>query len=118
MLSTALTLSPDPASAQATAPPAATPVPAPAPAPVRLPPGTRVVDGRYLMARGLAEATRQLEQRLDAAGAAFQRIGPTRVRGIEITRFLSLDPDSSWLALHLVRKEGRTFLDVVERTPP
>ena len=53
----------------------------------------------------------------DSNGDAFLRIGPYRVRGIEVTRFLSQSPQSSWLALHLVRKDGRTFLDVVTRSP-
>jgi hypothetical protein len=98
------------------APPAAKPSPAAPPSlPFKAPPNTRLVDGRYLMGSGLAEATRAVEKQLDRNGLAFTRKGPYRVRGLELTRFLSEDPRSRWLAIHLVRKEGRTFLDVVDR---
>lgn len=87
--------------------------------PVRLPPGSRrVADGRFSLARGIGEATAAIEARLRASGAAYERLGPVRVRGLELTRFLSADPSSSWLALHVSRKEGRTFLDVVPRQAP
>lgn len=87
--------------------------------PVRLPPGSRRVDpSRFALSRGIGEATSALETRLRASGATFERIGPVRVRGVELTRFLCTDPSSSWLALHISRKEGRTFLDVVPRQAP
>ncbi len=87
--------------------------------PVRLPPGSRRVSGgRFALSRGIGEATTAIESRLRASGAAYERMGPVRVRGLELTRFLSADPSSSWLALHVSRKEGRTFLDVVPRQAP
>lgn len=68
-----------------------------------------------MVGSGLAEATRFVDRQLTRAGIAFTRVGPYRVRGLEITRFLSENSSTPWLAIHLVRKEGRTFLDVVER---
>ncbi len=85
--------------------------------PFRLPPGTRRVDGRYQLSRGLAETTRWLEQRLTKTGQPFERLGPYRVRGIEVVRFLNTAPQGTWVAIHVSRKEGRTFLDVVARPP-
>jgi hypothetical protein len=86
--------------------------------PVRLPRGTRFVDGRYVVTVGLSEATETIDRELTKAGLVFERIGPYRVRGIEVTRFVSQQPSTSWLAIHLVRKEGRTTLDLVERRTP
>jgi hypothetical protein len=113
-----------PAAVAAPAPaPVSTPPPASSPPrdvrptlPFKAPPGTRWIDGRYRVGSGLAEATRFVERQLDRAGIAFARRGPYRVRGVEVTRFLSEDPSTSWLAIHLVRKEGRTFLDLIPRT--
>lgn len=93
---------------------------APAPvAPFRLPAGTRwlAAEGRYAVGSGLADATRAIEKQLAALGITCERIGPYRVRGVEVTRFLSRQPSTPWLAIHLVRKEGRTFLDVIDRIP-
>lgn len=86
--------------------------------PFKAPPGTRWLDGRYAVGSGLAEATRFVDRQLTRTGIAFARRGPYRVRGVEVTRFVSEDPSTSWLAIHLVRKEGRTFLDVVDRPSP
>jgi hypothetical protein len=88
-------------------------------APVKLPPGTRWLagEGRYAVGGGLAEATRAIEKQLARAGIASERLGPYRVRGVEVVRLLSQQPSTAWLAIHLVRKEGRTFLDIVERPP-
>lgn len=92
--------------------------------PFKLPPGTRrlaqesdAAPGvtRHATATGLGEATRFLERQLARAGVACERVGPYRVRGVELTRFVSQLPSTPWLAIHLIRKEGRTFLDVVAR---
>jgi hypothetical protein len=105
---------------EAKAPTAAQVAPVVPVAPIRLPPGTRwsPVEGRYLVGGGLAEATRAIEKQLARAGISFERLGPYRVRGVEVVRLLSQQPSTTWLALHLVRKEGRTFLDIVARPAP
>lgn len=118
----ALLVSASAAEAQPAQPPA-TPKAAPAPpptSPVKLPPGTRWVagEGRYLVSGGLAEAARAIEKQLAREGIAYERIGPYRVRGVEVVRFLSQQLSMTWLAIHLVRKEGRTTLDIVERPAP
>lgn len=87
----------------------------PALLPFKAPPGTRLIEGRYVVGSGLAEATRFVDRQLTRAGIAFTRVGPYRVRGLEVTRFLSESSSTPWLAIHLVRKGGRTFLDVVDR---
>ena len=75
-----------------------------------------LMDGRMPEMDG-ADATRAIEKQLAALGIPCERIGPYRVRGVEVTRFLSRQPSTPWLAIHLVRKEGRTFLDVIDRIP-
>jgi hypothetical protein len=113
----ALALPATAAGAPAIAPTSAAPATALRPTlPIKAPPGTRWIEGRYRVGLGLAEATRFVERQLERAGIAFARRGPYRVRGVEVTRFLSEDPSTSWLAIHLVRKEGRTFLDLIPRT--
>lgn len=105
------------------APPPAPTAAAPPPLPFKLPPGTRRLAEetaspaalRYTTSTGLAEATRFLERQLARAGIACERIGPYRVRGVEVTRFISQQASTPWLAIHLIRKEGRTSLDVVAR---
>ncbi len=110
-------------------------VPTPPPLPFKLPPGSRKLPDdagaaagaaappgspgaeRYTLSSGLAEATRFLDRQLTRTGVALERIGPYRVRGIEVTRFISQTPSTPWLAIHLSRKEGRSFLDVVARLP-
>lgn len=95
----------------------APPATAAPPPPFKLPPGTRWLPGeaRYAMTAGLADATRAIEKQLAKLGIDCQRIGPYRVRGVEVTRFLSRQSSTGWLAIHLIRKEGRTHLDVVAR---
>jgi hypothetical protein len=85
---------------------------------VKLPPGTRLVEGRHVVAGGMVAAVRFIDRQLTRAGISFERIGPYSVRGVEVTRFISQQASTPWLAVHLVRKEGRTFLDIVERTNP
>lgn len=95
----------------------AAPPSSPPPPPFKLPSGTRWLPGeaRYALTAGLADATRAIEKQLAKLGIDCQRIGPYRVRGVEVTRFLSRQSSTSWLAIHLIRKEGRTYLDVVAR---
>jgi hypothetical protein len=108
------------------APPPTPALVAPASLPFKLPPGTRRLAEdaaavtpaaiRYTTSTGLGEATRFLERQLSRAGIPCERIGPYRVRGIEVTRFVSQQASTPWLAIHVVRKEGRTFLDIVARS--
>ncbi len=83
---------------------------------VRLPPGTRKdADGQLVSGRGLRDTTDWLAKELAAKGIAVQQIGPTRVRGAELTRFLSQSSSTPWLAIHVLRVGGKTLIFFVPR---
>lgn len=86
--------------------------------PVRLPPGTRAdASGQYISGRGLRESTDFLARQIDKAGIVVTKIGPYRVRGVEITRFVSQTPSTPWLAIHVTRSAGKTAISFVPRPP-
>ena len=85
----------------------------PRPADVRLPPGTRKdATGTLVSGRGLRDTTDFIAKELDRRGIAVQQIGPYRVRGVELTRFVSQTPSTPWLAIHVLRI-GRQDLDLL-----
>jgi len=84
--------------------------------PVKLPPGTRAdASGQLISGRGLRESTDFLAKELDKQGIAVTKIGPYRVRGVELTRFVSQTPATPWLAIHVVRAAGKTAISFVPR---
>lgn len=83
---------------------------------VRLPPGTRTdASGQLVSGRGLREATDFLARELDRRGILVQQIGPYRVRGVELTRFVSQTASTPWLAIHVMRSAGKTLIFFVPR---
>ena len=83
---------------------------------LRMPPGTRNdASGAKISGRGLRDSTDFLAKELDRKGIAVKKIGPYRVRGVELTRFVSETPTTPWLALHIVRKDGKTVISFVPR---
>ena len=87
------------------------------PAPIKLPPGTRQdPSGHYVAGRGLRDSTDFIAKELSRQGIAVEQIGPYRVRGIELTRFLSQSSSTSWLAIHVLRSAGKTLIFFVPRT--
>ena len=83
---------------------------------LRLPPGTRTdATGQHVSGRGLRDSTDFLAKELDKRGIAVRRVGPYRVRGVELTRFLSDTPSTPWLAIHVVRIAGKTVISFVPR---
>lgn len=83
---------------------------------LRMPPGTRKDDtGQLVSGRGLRDTTDFLAKELAARGIAAEQIGPYRVRGVEITRFVSELPSTPWRAVHVVRTAGKTLIFFVSR---
>jgi hypothetical protein len=83
---------------------------------LRMPPGTRKdASGTLVSGRGLRDTTDFLARELERRGIAVTEIGPTRSRGVELTRFLSQSPTTPWLAIHVLRTGGKTLIFVVPR---
>ena len=93
----------------------AAPVAAEAPD-IKLPPGTRKdPSGHYIAGRGLRDSTDFIAKELAKKGIAVEQIGPYRVRGVELTRFLSQSSSTPWLAIHVLRSAGKTLIFFVPR---
>ena len=89
------------------------------PAPLKLPPGTRSDEGgSYVSGRGLRDTTDFLSKELARRGITVRQIGPYRVKGAELTRFLSETPSTAWLAIHVLRTGGKTMISFVWRPSP
>jgi hypothetical protein len=83
---------------------------------LRMPPGTRKdASGTLVSGRGLRDTTDYLARELERRGIAVTQIGPTRIRGAELTRFLSQSPATPWLAIHVLRTAGKTLIFFVRR---
>src|SRR5262245_27513910 len=89
--------------------------PASADSDVRLPPGTRAEADHYVAGRGLRDSTDFIAKELAKRGIAAEQVGPYRVRGVELTRFLSQAPSTPWLAIHVLRAGGKTLIFFVPR---
>ena len=84
--------------------------------PVRLPAGTRTnAAGQLVSGAGLRDTTDAIARDLARQGIAVTQIGPYRVRGVELTRFVSLEPTTRWLAIHVLRVDGKTVISFVPR---
>jgi hypothetical protein len=83
---------------------------------IRLPPGTRSDPaGHYIAGRGLRDSTDFIAKELARRGIAVEQIGPYRVRGVELTRFVNQAPTTPWLAIHVLRVAGKTLIFFVAR---
>jgi hypothetical protein len=86
---------------------------------LKLPPGTRKDDsGQLVSTRGLRDTTDFVAKELARRSIAAKQIGPTRTRGVELVRFLSETPSTSWSAIHIRRTNGNTVISFVLRTTP
>jgi hypothetical protein len=87
---------------------------------IRLPPNTHAVPdaGHYVSGRGLREATDFIAKELTKRGIAADQIGPARIRGVELTRFVSRTQSTPWLAIHILRSAGKTLIFFVPRPKP
>ena len=75
---------------------------------VRLPPGTRAdATGQLVSRQGLRDTSDFLAKELARRGIVTRQVGPYRVRGVELTRFISQTATTPWLAIHVMRSYGR-----------
>jgi hypothetical protein len=83
---------------------------------IRLPPGTRAdASGQLVSTRGLRETSDVIAKDLEKRGIAVRQVGPTRVRGVELVRFVSQTASTTWLAIHVLRSGGKTLIFFVAR---
>jgi hypothetical protein len=83
---------------------------------VRLPPGTRTdATGQLVSGRGLRDTTDFIAKELDRRGILVRQVGPYRMRGVELTRFIATTTSTSWLAIHVMRTGGKTLIFFVPR---
>ena len=83
---------------------------------IRLPPGTHTdAQGQLVAGRGLRDTSDFLAKELDRREIAVQRVGPYGVRGALLTRFISQTPATPWLAIHVLRSNGKTLIFFVPR---
>jgi hypothetical protein len=61
------------------------------------------------------DSTDFIARELDRKGIVVRQIGPYRVRGVELTRFVSETPSTPWLAIHVMRISGKTLIFFVAR---
>jgi hypothetical protein len=85
---------------------------------IKLPPNTRQDGDHYVAGRGLRDSTDFISKELARRGIAVEQVGPYRVRGVELTRFLSQLPSTSWLAIQICRVAGKTLIFFVPRPKP
>ncbi len=85
---------------------------------VKLPPGTRAEGDHYISGRGLRDSTDFIAKELTKQGISTEQIGPYRVRGVELTRFITQAEATPWLAVHVLRVSGKTLIFFVPRSKP
>jgi hypothetical protein len=86
---------------------------------LKLPPGTRKDDaGQLVSTRGLRDTTEFVSKELARRGIIAKQVGPTRTRGVELVRFLSETASTPWIAIHILRMNGKTVISFVPRTTP
>ncbi|MBZ0236104.1 MAG: hypothetical protein K8M05_27495 [Deltaproteobacteria bacterium] len=82
---------------------------------VPLPRGTRAAEGRHVSGLGFRATVDHYAKRWRADGIPVDAIGPYRVRGVDVMRFVRTDKAGEWLAVHVWRAGGVTWISVVPR---
>jgi hypothetical protein len=86
---------------------------------VPVPKGSRAPDAadpsRVVSSKSYRDTVDALTRWLAKKAIAHRQVGPYRVRGVDLTRFVSEDATTDWLAIHVYRISGKTWIFVVER---
>jgi hypothetical protein len=64
---------------------------------------------------GFRATVDQQAKKLRADGISVEAIGPYRVGGVDVMRFVRQDKAGDWLAMHVWRQGGVTWISVVPR---
>jgi hypothetical protein len=73
---------------------------------------------RFVSSRGFSAAVDFYRRELTRRGIAHDLVGPSRIRGVDLARFLLRDPRSPYLAVHVYRQDGKTWISFVKRPAP
>jgi hypothetical protein len=82
---------------------------------VPLPRGSRADGGRHVSSKGYRDTVDFVRAWLTRRGLPHRQIGPYRARGVDVTRFVAEPSSTAWLAIHVYRQAGTTWISVVPR---
>ena len=84
---------------------------------VPLPKGSRATGDRHVSGKTYRDTIDHVSRWLSKQGVAHRQVGPYRARGVDVTRFVSETASTAWLAIHVYKHEGKTWIYVVPRPP-
>lgn len=82
---------------------------------VDLPRGARAEGDRHASPLGFRATVDHFARQFDRHGIPVETVGPYRVRGVDVVRFVRTDAGGDWLAVHVYRTAGTTWIFVVAR---
>jgi hypothetical protein len=86
-----------------------------------VPRGTRTggasADGALISGQTFRPTVEHLGQALDQRGIAYHQVGPYRSHGLDVVRLIPDDARAPWLAIHVWRASGKTWISFVKRAP-
>ncbi len=82
-----------------------------------VPRGTRADGSSLVSGLGFGPTIEYVGKELDRRGLAFTKVGPYRARGVDVARFVAADQHAPWLAIHVFRARGKTWISFVKRSP-
>jgi len=84
-----------------------------------VPHGTRASDraGVYVSGAGFRPTVDAVAKGLDRRGLTYRQVGPYRSHGVDVVRFVAPDARGPWLAVHVWRADGKTWISFVKRPP-
>ena len=80
-----------------------------------LPRGSRPAGDRHASALGFRATVDWYARQWRRDGIAVRTVGPYAARGVDVVRFLREGDAGSWLAVHIYRLAGKTWIFVVRR---
>ena len=80
-----------------------------------VPRGSRATGDRHVSALGFRATADWYQALWRKRGIAVRTVGPYRVGGVEVIRYLRDPPGGTWLAVHVYRVAGKTWISVVPR---
>jgi hypothetical protein len=82
-----------------------------------LPRGSRADGAAFVSGDGFGETITWMAKELARRGWALEKVGPYRARGVDVARFVASDEHLPYLAIHVFRVSGKTWISFVKRSP-